>query len=77
MLGFWANDDSCDYYWEVQHFDRQCGEIVDALKATGDPRAMGNDHFFAKELSEILIYRADHGQAFGLYNLGMCYLKGK
>ncbi|NQT53121.1 sulfatase-like hydrolase/transferase, partial [bacterium] len=28
--------DLCDYYWEVQRFDRETGEMLDALEAAGE-----------------------------------------
>jgi len=31
-----VRSDICDYYWEVQRFDRQCGDILAHLERTGE-----------------------------------------
>ena len=55
--------DLCDYYWEVQRFDRQCGEILRLLKQSGE---LDNT---------LIIMTSDNGMPFPrckatLYDLG-------
>jgi arylsulfatase A-like enzyme len=55
--------DICDYYWEVQRFDREVGELLDLLEETGD---LDNT---------IVVMTGDHGWPFprgkgNLYDLG-------
>jgi arylsulfatase A-like enzyme len=56
--------DLCDYYWEIQRFDRRCGEIIALLDEAGEAD------------STMLVITSDNGMPFPrakatLYDLGV------
>ena len=55
--------DICDYYWEVQRFDRQVGEIIEQIKETGELE------------NTLVVITSDNGMPFprckcNLYDMG-------